>query len=87
MRFPALSVARQVLKAGQGYPTALNAANEVAVKAFIDGKISFQEIVPVCMEALEQTEKMSLTHIDEVLEADKQARAVADKIIHKKNIF
>src|SRR5215831_18542606 len=44
-RYPAVDVARQALKAGGGAPAVLNAANEVAVEAFLQGKISFPDIV------------------------------------------
>jgi len=52
-RFPALAVAREALRAGSGAPTALNAANEVAVAAFLSGKIGFLDIVAVSQSVLE----------------------------------
>ncbi|HUI20673.1 MAG TPA: 1-deoxy-D-xylulose-5-phosphate reductoisomerase [Methylocella sp.] len=50
-RFPALRVAFEVLRAGQGLPTVLNAANEVAVEAFLNRQISFYDIAQVVEEA------------------------------------
>ena len=48
-RFPALRIAREALAEGAGAPTALNAANEIAVAAFLDGKIAFGDL-PVIVE-------------------------------------
>jgi 1-deoxy-D-xylulose-5-phosphate reductoisomerase len=56
-RFPALGLARESLRMGGGAPAALNAANEVAVAAFLDGKIGFLEIAAIVRETLEQMEK------------------------------
>lgn len=84
-KFPAISLARQVLKSGKDRPTILNAANEVAVQAFVEGKISFLDIVTVCTEVLEKMSESSLTSIDEVLLIDQHARQTAIKVIHKKN--
>jgi 1-deoxy-D-xylulose-5-phosphate reductoisomerase len=84
-QFPAISLARQVLKNGKDRPTILNAANEVAVQSFVQGKISFLDIVPICTEVLNQMNESSLGSIDEVLLIDQQARRISEKVIHKKN--
>lgn len=84
-QFPAISLARQVLKGGKDRPTVLNAANEVAVQSFIQGRICFLDIVPICLEVLNQISESSLSSIDEVLLIDQQARQIAQKVIHKKN--
>jgi len=84
-QFPAISLARQVLKNGKDRPTILNAANEVAVQSFVQGKISFLDIVPICTEVLNQMNETSLGSIDEVLLIDQQARQISEKVIHKKN--
>jgi 1-deoxy-D-xylulose-5-phosphate reductoisomerase len=52
-RFPALSIARQVLDAGEGAPAAMNAANEVAVGAFLGGRLKFLDIASAVRETLE----------------------------------
>jgi 1-deoxy-D-xylulose-5-phosphate reductoisomerase len=83
-KFPAISLARQVLKSGGNRPTILNAANEAAVQAFVEGKISFLDIVTVCADVLTQMSDSSLTSIDEVMLIDQQARQTAEKVIHKK---
>jgi 1-deoxy-D-xylulose-5-phosphate reductoisomerase len=52
-RFPALGIAIEALREGQGAPTALNAANEIAVAAFLDGRISFAALAGVVERTLE----------------------------------
>jgi len=84
-QFPAISLARQVLKSGKDRPTILNAANEVAVQSFVQGKLSFLDIVPICQEALDQISESSPGSIDEVLLIDQHARQITEKVIHKKN--
>ena len=52
-RFPALRIAREALAEGEGAPTALNAANEIAVAAFLDGRIGFGALAPLVEGTLE----------------------------------
>ena len=52
-RFPALRIAREALAEGEGAPTALNAANEIAVAAFLDGRIQFGALAPLVERTLE----------------------------------
>jgi 1-deoxy-D-xylulose-5-phosphate reductoisomerase len=54
VRFPALAIARRALEAGAGAPAAMNAANEVAVGAFLEGRLGFLDIARVVSETLEQ---------------------------------
>jgi 1-deoxy-D-xylulose-5-phosphate reductoisomerase len=84
-RFPAISLARQALKNGKGSPTILNAANEIAVQAFVENKIPYLDIVTVCTEVLNKMSGFVPSTIDEVFLIDQQARQIATKIIHKKN--
>jgi 1-deoxy-D-xylulose-5-phosphate reductoisomerase len=53
VRFPALRIAREALAEGEGAPTALNAANEIAVAAFLDGRIQFGALAPLVERTLE----------------------------------
>jgi 1-deoxy-D-xylulose-5-phosphate reductoisomerase len=53
-RFPALGIARRALEAGEGAPAAMNAANEVAVRAFLDRRLGFLDIARTVSETLEQ---------------------------------
>jgi 1-deoxy-D-xylulose-5-phosphate reductoisomerase len=78
VRFPALRLARECLTVGGGAPTALNAANEVAVAAFLAGKIGFLHIARVVESVLdEMTAQGALLNpgnLDDVFAIDVQAR-------------
>ncbi|MDZ4382881.1 MAG: 1-deoxy-D-xylulose-5-phosphate reductoisomerase [Parvibaculum sp.] len=80
-RFPALTVAREALCAGSGAPTALNAANEVAVAAFLAGKIGFLDIVAVSQSVLEDGVGGGdiPADLEEVYEIDRIARIRAEE--------
>lgn len=71
--FPAMYLARRALTMGGLYPAALNAANEVAVGAFIRGEIGFTAITHLAAKALEQ-ELPTPTSVEEVFEADRLVR-------------
>jgi len=77
-KFPALKVARQALEAGGASPIILNAANEVAVAAFLERKIGFLAIVDTVSEALAQMDLPRPHSIAEVIDIDRQARALAN---------
>ena len=79
-RFPALALARAALVAGGARPAVLNAANEVAVAAFLAGRIGFLDIASIAAEALERYEASAPASIEEVLEIDRQARLTAEAI-------
>lgn len=76
-RFPALSLARLALRQGGAAPTILNAANEVAVAAFIAGRIGFLDIARVVESVLGSCAILPLASLDEVVEQDRMARAAA----------
>jgi 1-deoxy-D-xylulose-5-phosphate reductoisomerase len=82
-RYPNLALAIQASSAGQYATTTLNAANEVAVEAFLQGQISFMQIAQVNEECLQQTSSHSLNTIEAVLESDKSARRLSINIIEK----
>jgi 1-deoxy-D-xylulose-5-phosphate reductoisomerase len=79
-RFPALALARAALEAGGARPAVLSAANEVAVAAFLAGRIGFLDIASIAAECLEGYEPSAPASIEEVLEIDRQARATAEAI-------
>jgi 1-deoxy-D-xylulose-5-phosphate reductoisomerase len=80
-RFPCLRLAYAAVKAGGAKTVSLNAADEVAVSAFLDSRIGFQEIPVVIEQVLAETPVGKLESIKEVLAVDQQARASArDKI-------
>ena len=82
-RFPCLYLAYQALRASGTAPAALNAANEVAVAAFLDKQISYLDISCVIASALDALPVNPVTCLDDVLNADIETRQVALKIISK----
>ena len=80
-RYPCLKLAMQASKSGQAATTALNAANEVAVAAFLKEQIAYLDIAKVVDGVLQKIETAELTEIEQVLELDSKARAIAQKII------
>jgi 1-deoxy-D-xylulose-5-phosphate reductoisomerase len=79
-RFPALRLARAALLAGGGAPTVLNAANEIAVAAFLDGRVGFLDIAAIVEETLEALPDRRVDSLDDVYECDRQAREVATRL-------
>lgn len=73
-RFPALRLARAVVEAGGGRPAALNAANEVAVAAFLEGRIGFLEIATIVEETLTRYSPGAPTNVEEIWAIDREAR-------------
>ena len=76
-RFYALKLARQALKAGLGYPTALNAANEVAVEAFLAGRLKFSDIEKVSERVLQSIKIKAISDLNGIFALDGEARAIA----------
>jgi 1-deoxy-D-xylulose-5-phosphate reductoisomerase len=79
-RFPALRLAREALVQGGGTPTVLNAANETAVSAFIDGRIGFLDIAATIEETLAAMPVGPLGSLDEVYHIDREARRLAAEL-------
>jgi len=80
-RFPALRVARLALQTGGTAPTILNAANEVAVDAFLKRRIGFLEISRVVDEVLGALPAAALESLDDVFETDRHARERAEESV------
>lgn len=80
-RFPALQLAYQACKRGGTLPAVLNAANEVAVEAFLAKKIRFPEIALVVAESVNRVEKKEAANLAAVLEADLAARMQAESVV------
>jgi 1-deoxy-D-xylulose-5-phosphate reductoisomerase len=78
-RFPGLKLAWQVLEAAHGTPAVLNAANEVAVEAFLDGRIRFDQIHGVNAHTLDTIDVRGADSLGALLELDHQARAQAQR--------
>ncbi|MDI6524460.1 1-deoxy-D-xylulose-5-phosphate reductoisomerase [Pseudomonas otitidis] len=78
-RFPCLRLARQAAEAGGSAPAMLNAANEVAVAAFLERRIRFTEIASIIDEVLNREAALAVESLDAVVEADARARAAAQQ--------
>lgn len=76
-RFPCLRLARQAAEAGGSAPAMLNAANEVAVAAFLERRICFPEIARIIEDTLNAQASAAVADLDAVLAADARARALA----------
>jgi 1-deoxy-D-xylulose-5-phosphate reductoisomerase len=73
--FPALNLAREAGEAGGVLPAILNAANEVAVQAFLDDRIPFAAIWGLVQNAMGKYSNLARPTLDDILQADKEARA------------
>jgi 1-deoxy-D-xylulose-5-phosphate reductoisomerase len=76
-RFPCLGLAYSALREAGTAPAVLNAANEVAVAAFLDGKLRYTAIPEVIAHALERVRATPADALEAVLEADRAARSAA----------
>ena len=83
-RFPCYDLALTALELGDNYPCALNGAGEVAVRAFLDGRISFPAIAETMEAALSKTERMQADSYTALLETDARARRLAKEYIQAK---
>lgn len=84
LRFPALKLAYQVCREGGTRPAVLNAANEVAVEAFLAGRLSFPEIAGLVGETISRIPGVEAKDVGTVLAADRQARAVAGSLLDER---
>ncbi|MET0727428.1 MAG: 1-deoxy-D-xylulose-5-phosphate reductoisomerase [Acidimicrobiales bacterium] len=82
--FPCLGLAYQAGRAGELAPATLNAANEVAVAAFLAGEISWITIPEVLNAVLDRHDGGTATSVDAVIDADRRAREVARKVIDER---
>jgi len=85
-RFPSVALAREVGAIGGGLPAAFNAANEVAVQAFVDGEIKFTEIVKTVssvVDALRDSVSATLRDLADVSAVEEDARRTARELLKK----
>jgi len=82
-RFPCIGLAYEALKVGGTLPAAMNAANEEAVRAFIEMRICLTDIPHVIQQVMAAHDSKPVTSIDAVLETDRVARVAAIKVIEK----
>jgi 1-deoxy-D-xylulose-5-phosphate reductoisomerase len=76
-----LTLAYQALRAGGSAPALLNAANEVAVAAFLEGRLPFLSIADTIARVLERIPATLLPDLDSVMEADGMARRMANDLV------
>jgi 1-deoxy-D-xylulose-5-phosphate reductoisomerase len=82
-KFPCLRIAYEAVEAGGAKTVALNAADEVAVAAFLDGRIGFDDIPRIIEDAVSASNSGGLESIAKVLEADAEARRHAQKRVSR----
>ncbi len=82
-RFPAIRLARQALKCGGAAPTVMNAANEIAVHNFLNGRIGFLDIARVVEETIDTVPNRQLESLTDVAEVDGAARETANTLISR----
>ncbi len=80
-RYPALKLAYQVLKAGDGYRVVYNAADEVAVQAFLNGRLKFTQIYETVYKVLQKNWPKKLNSYDEIEAVDIKARRITKEMI------
>ena len=81
VKFPSINITREVLQKGGSAPTILNASNEIAVQAFLEGKIGFLDITKVVEKTLETIEVHQMTCLADVQIVDENARIVSGEIV------
>ncbi len=84
-RFPCVELAEQAIKSGGTVTAALNAANEVAVEAFLNRQIAFVEIASVVAEVMSQYQRQEADSIDVILEQDQLARQLAGEQVKRRS--
>lgn len=87
-RFPALRLAREAIEAGGIMPAVLNAANEIAVASFLEGRIKFLDIAAITEQVLSGAGRIngpaSLSTLEDAIDADTQARRMAEEFVAAK---
>lgn len=84
-KFPCLALAYKALEAGGTIPAAMNAANEIAVQAFLDGKIRLTEIAEIIAAAMQQHKSQTVADLETVREVDRASRNFAASEIERRN--
>jgi 1-deoxy-D-xylulose-5-phosphate reductoisomerase len=79
--FPAIDIAFAAGRAGGSAPAVMNAADEVAVESFLGGRLGFLGISEVVVRTIEMVEWRQLNSVDEVIDVDREARAMAASLI------
>lgn len=85
LRFPCLGLAFEAMASGASAPVTLNAANEIAVGAFLDGKIAFDSIPRLVADAMERIAVSAIESLEDVLDHDRLARRTANEWVTNYN--
>jgi len=86
VRFPCLKLAKAVMQEGKTASVVLNAANEIVVQAFLEGKTRFSSIPEVIEQVLETVRLVDAVDIDTILGADAEARALAREFLQRLSV-
>jgi 1-deoxy-D-xylulose-5-phosphate reductoisomerase len=84
-RFPCLGLAFEAMKSGASAPATLNAANEVAVDAFLENRIGFDRIPQLVGSVMERIEVSAVQNLEDVKECDRKARRMAQQWVDQSN--
>jgi len=84
-KFPLLKLARLALDEGGSFPVVLNAANEVAVAAFLQKGIRFPEIAEIVSEAVENHQKKEVKDLDDILLVDRETRLATRNLMERRS--
>ena len=84
--FPCYDLALRSVELGDNYPCALNGAGEIAVRAFLEEKISFLQIPQVIEHALQKTERVKADSYESLYQTDARARAISNEYILKNSL-
>jgi len=82
-RFPCLGLAFEAMVSGASAPVTLNAANEIAVAAFLDGTIGFDGIPRLVADVMERIPLTAIENLEDVMQQDEQARREANNWVKK----
>ena len=82
-RFPCLQLAIEVQKAGGSSSITMNAANEIAVQSFLEGKVKFSDIYEIVVHVVDTLEPVTVSDVEVIMNVDQQARAAANHYISK----
>lgn len=84
-KFPLLKLARLALDEGASFPIVLNAANEVAVDAFLQKKLGFLEISEIVSKTIESHQKREVQSLEDIFLVDREARQIARNLIERRS--
>lgn len=85
-RFPCLRLAEQAIAAGGTVPAVLNAANEVSVAAFLDGRLSFTDLARINEDVMNRIDRAAVESVEQLLAIDQQARHAAAAMIEARHL-